>query len=73
MTDTSLEVGGRSVRVLRADSDGSGDQEPQLLVHGLGGSSVGWVAVMEGLSARGPVVAVDLPGFGRTTVTDEDR
>lgn len=72
MTDTSLEVGGRSVRVLRADSDGSGDQEPQLLVHGLGGSSVGWVAVMEGLSARGPVVAVDLPGFGRTTVTDED-
>jgi pimeloyl-ACP methyl ester carboxylesterase len=41
-------------------------------VHGLGGSSVGWVEVMEGLSRRGPVVAVDLPGFGRTQVHDDD-
>lgn len=72
MTDTSLEVGGRPVRVLRADSRRSADEEPQLLVHGLGGSSVGWVAVMEGLSERGPVVAVDLPGFGRTPATDDD-
>lgn len=72
MTDTSLDVDGRAVRVLRADSRASGDEEPQLLVHGLGGSSVGWVAVLEGLSERGPVVAVDLPVFGRTPVTDED-
>lgn len=72
VTDTSLEVGGRAVRVLRAESNSSGGHEPQLLVHGLGGSSVGWVAVMEGLSRRGPVVAVDLPGFGRTPVTDGD-
>jgi pimeloyl-ACP methyl ester carboxylesterase len=41
-------------------------------VHGLGGSSVTWVEVMEGLSEHGPVVAVDLPGFGRTPIADDD-
>lgn len=71
MTDTFLDVGGRQVRVLRAAGPRSGG-EPQLLVHGLGGSSVTWVEVMEGLSAYGDVVAVDLPGFGRTPITDRD-
>jgi len=65
VVDTHLEVGGRRVRVLRADSRRQ-DAEPQLLVHGLGGSSVTWVEVMEGLTEHGPVVAVDLPGFGGT-------
>jgi len=73
VTDTFLEVRGRPVRVLRAESRRTSDAEPQLLVHGLGGSSVAWVEVMEGLSARGPVVAVDLPGFGRTAAVDDDR
>ena len=68
-----MEVRGRPVRVLRAESRCTSDAEPQLLVHGLGGSSVAWVEVMEGLSARGPVVAVDLPGFGRTAAVDDDR
>lgn len=72
VTDTRLEVGGRQVRVLRADARRGTGRHPQLLVHGLGGSSVGWVGVMEGLSQRGPVVALDLPGFGRTPVTEDD-
>jgi pimeloyl-ACP methyl ester carboxylesterase len=73
VTDTFLEVGGRQVRVLRADSRcADSEDEPQLLVHGLGGSSVTWVEVIEGLSEHGPVVAVDLPGFGRTPATDDD-
>lgn len=55
------------MRVLRAGGRRRRDgDEPQLLVHGLGGSSVTWVEVMEGLAEHGPVVAVDLPGFGRT-------
>jgi pimeloyl-ACP methyl ester carboxylesterase len=70
VTDSVLEVGGRRLRVLRADSRHPGGGEPQLLVHGLGGSSVGWVPIIEGLTAHGPVVAVDLPGFGRTPVGD---
>ena len=71
--DGHLEVAGRRVRVLRSAARGDGPGEPQLLVHGLGGSSITWVEVMAGLSASGPVVAVDLPGFGRTPVTPDDR
>lgn len=59
-----LDVGGTSVRTLRAD--GPADGTPQLLVHGLGGSATNWVEVAVALSAHGPVVATDLPGFGRT-------
>ncbi|WP_209720026.1 alpha/beta hydrolase [Marmoricola sp. OAE513] len=70
LTDTFLDVNGRQVRILRSPGRPAGT-EPQLLVHGLGGSSVTWVPVMEGLAAHGPVVAVDLPGFGRTPITDD--
>jgi pimeloyl-ACP methyl ester carboxylesterase len=71
VTDTFLDVRGRQVRILRAPARraaaGSAGR-PQLLVHGLGGSSVTWVQVMDGLAEHGPVVAVDLPGFGRTPI-----
>jgi pimeloyl-ACP methyl ester carboxylesterase len=71
VTDTFLEVRGRPVRVLR--SPGRNDRtHPQLLVHGLGGSSVTWVQIMDRLTEHGPVVAVDLPGFGRTPIVEGD-
>ncbi|WP_341926242.1 alpha/beta hydrolase [Nocardioides psychrotolerans] len=71
--DDVLEVRGREVRVLRAAGTPEvAAGEPQLLVHGLGASAVTWVEVMTGLSATGPVVAVDLPGFGRTTALDDE-
>lgn len=69
--DDTLPVGGRAVRILHAPAQGDAD-EPQLLVHGLGGSSVNWVEVIEGLSGYGPVVAIDLPGFGRTVAGPDD-
>lgn len=59
-----LDVRGTAVHVLRAGEPGSGT--PQLLVHGLGGSAANWLDVIAGLAAHGPVVAPDLPGFGRT-------
>jgi pimeloyl-ACP methyl ester carboxylesterase len=37
-----------------------------VLVHGLGGSLLSWLAVGPGLAKHGRVVALDLPGFGRT-------
>ena len=37
-----------------------------VLVHGLGGSHLNWLQVAEGLSGLGRVVALDLPGFGRS-------
>ncbi len=59
-----VRVAGSSVHVLRAD--GRSDGPTQLLVHGLGGAAVNWLEVMGPLTARGPVLAPDLPGFGRT-------
>lgn len=38
----------------------------QLLVHGLGGSAHNWLDVIGSLAELGPVIAVDLPGFGQT-------
>src|SRR3954454_18265459 len=70
--DTHLHMSGRRVRVLRAESRRRRGGEPQLLIHGLGGSSVTWVEVMRGLAEHGPVVAVDLPGFGRTEAGPDD-
>ena len=72
VTDTFLDVDGRQVRILEAAGRRPSSRAPQLLVHGLGGSSVTWIEVIEGLAEYGPVVAVDLPGFGRTPVTDDD-
>lgn len=37
-----------------------------VLVHGLGGSHLNWLQVAGGLSGLGRVVALDLPGFGRS-------
>jgi pimeloyl-ACP methyl ester carboxylesterase len=47
-----------------ADFGGSG--RPIVLVHGLGGSHLNWLAVAPGLAQRGRVLALDLAGFGRT-------
>ena len=37
-----------------------------VLVHGLGGSLLSWLAVAPGLAKHGRVLALDLPGFGRS-------
>lgn len=72
VTDTVLQVGGRPVRVLQAPARHPAADEPQLLVHGLGGAAVTWIEIIEGLTEHGPVVAVDLPGFGRTPIDESD-
>jgi len=43
-----------------------GDGEPLVLLHGLGESHVGWRPVIDALAVHHDVVAVDLPGFGRS-------
>jgi pimeloyl-ACP methyl ester carboxylesterase len=66
-----LQVDGIDVHLLRAD--GCADGTPQLLVHGLGGCGANWVEVIPELARSGPVVAPDLPGFGRTRPASTER
>ncbi len=58
---------GRPVHLLRCEGEVEAGP-PQLLVHGLGGSSRNWLDVIVPLSRHGEVAAVDLPGFGTTLV-----
>jgi pimeloyl-ACP methyl ester carboxylesterase len=43
-----------------------GEGEPLLLLHSLGGSLVQWSPVMDRLAAEREVIAVDMPGFGKS-------
>lgn len=44
----------------------AGDGPPYLLLHGLGGEACVWEPIMERLAGRHDVIAMDLPGFGRS-------
>jgi pimeloyl-ACP methyl ester carboxylesterase len=46
--------------------DFGGDGVPLLMVHGLGGNALNWMAVGPGLSTHHRVLALDLTGFGQT-------
>jgi pimeloyl-ACP methyl ester carboxylesterase len=61
MERRSVDLGGP---VHYADFGGSG--RPIVLVHGLGGSHVNWLAVAPRLASHGRVLAIDLAGHGRT-------
>jgi pimeloyl-ACP methyl ester carboxylesterase len=43
-----------------------GAGEPLVLLHGLGESHIGWRPVIDALSEDYDVIAIDLPGFGRS-------
>lgn len=43
-----------------------GSGRPLLLIHGMGSSSATWAPVLDRLAARRSVLAVDLPGFGKS-------
>jgi pimeloyl-ACP methyl ester carboxylesterase len=66
-----LEIDGLQVHALRADGPTHGS--PQLLLHGLGGAATNWIEVIDELTRHGPVVAPDLPGFGRTEPLEHGR
>jgi pimeloyl-ACP methyl ester carboxylesterase len=63
-----VDVRGTPVHVVRGGrsvADG-GDPVPHLFVHGLGGGASNWFEVMAALGEDREVIAMDLPGFGRT-------
>jgi len=50
----------------------AGRGDPLVLVHGIGSELCVWEAVFESLAAQRDVIAVDLPGFGRSAALAED-
>jgi pimeloyl-ACP methyl ester carboxylesterase len=68
----SLEVDGVPMNYVDAGSD-SGDEEPVVLVHGLGGQWQNWLENIPRLALDRRVVAMDLPGFGLTPEPDDDE
>ena len=52
--------------------DFGGSGPPMVLVHGLGGAAVNWLAVGGALARDHHVLALDLPGFGRTPPAGRD-
>jgi pimeloyl-ACP methyl ester carboxylesterase len=62
-TMRTVELPGMTLAIRRRAADRDG-LEPALMVHGLGGSSRNWSALMELISADVECEALDLPGFG---------
>lgn len=64
----AVTVDGRRVHIAALGEDGG---RPLLLVHGFGGRWQIWLANMPRLAAHRRVVALDLPGFGRSQMPIE--
>ncbi len=60
---------GEHANGIHAERRGSG--APLLLLHGLGGEWGAWLPVLPALAAERDVIAVDLPGFGRSPCLPE--
>ena len=60
------------LRMSGVDYVRTGEGDPLLLVHGLGGDRSTWTPVMDSLAAGFDVIAPDLPGFGASPPLPED-
>jgi len=65
--EETCDVDGFPIHYYRAGHRGT----PIILIHGLGGSAEGWVALLPLLSQKYTVYALDLPGFGKTPLAPE--
>ncbi len=62
-----VEVDGVDIAYVDLAPDGGAREPPLLLVHGLGATLDHWSMVLPLLSRRRRVLALDLPGFGRSS------
>jgi pimeloyl-ACP methyl ester carboxylesterase len=62
------EIGGKTVNYV---SLGEGDAPPVVFIHGLGGTWQNWLENMPAVAEGRRVVALDLPGFGRSEMPSE--
>jgi pimeloyl-ACP methyl ester carboxylesterase len=68
----TTEVDGVPMNYVDVGSD-TGDEEPVVLVHGLGGQWQNWLENIPRLALDRRVVAMDLPGFGLTPEPDDNE
>ena len=61
-----VDVDGTRLHVRRVGEIGGKGAAPLVLLHGLGGDSTSWTLNQRALAAGRPVIAVDLPGHGRS-------
>jgi pimeloyl-ACP methyl ester carboxylesterase len=64
----AITIGGRRVHMVDI---GGGDGSPVVFVHGLGGRWQNWLENIPRIARRRRVVALDLPGFGRSQMPSE--
>lgn len=64
ITSRVADIHGTRVHYLRAGPGGTGSTH--LLIHSMGSGAWSWMDVIGPLSAQGSVIAVDLPGSGRS-------
>lgn len=69
-TDSTHTVGSLEVRILDSRPEVRPSEQAFVLVHGLGVSSLYFRELAEALLPHGRVVALDLPGFGKTDKPD---
>jgi pyruvate dehydrogenase E2 component (dihydrolipoamide acetyltransferase) len=60
----TVQVGTHTIRIGRA---GTGAAPPIVLIHGYAGDLNNWLFNIPAFAARGPVIAIDLPGHGGST------
>lgn len=65
-TDSTITVRGLELRILDSGPGNDPSARTFVLVHGLGVSSLYYRELADDLAPHGRVIAVDLPGFGRT-------
>jgi pyruvate dehydrogenase E2 component (dihydrolipoamide acetyltransferase) len=61
----SVEVDGLRIRYARR---GPSEGTPVLFVHGFGGDLDNWLFNLDALAEQAPVIALDLPGHGQSTI-----
>lgn len=61
-----VDLDGTRLHIRRVGDIGVREEAPLLLLHGLGGDSTSWTLNHRALAADRPVIAVDLPGHGKS-------
>ncbi len=66
LSTQKIDVGDTSIRYARR---GTSEGTPVLFIHGFGGDLDNWLFNIDAIAEKTPVIAIDLPGHGQSTVS----